>query len=276
MQPLISGDALANDIQMHYYRTPQTPRRSSPVLVMLHGITDSGLCWPRVVAALADDYAMILPDARGHGLSDKPAQGYAPTDHAADVAGLIEALGLERPVLAGHSMGGAVAALTAALYPELVSGVILEDPAWPPQAPEVTTEERAESAAKRRKEILDRQAMTPEQVIARRKAEQPTWDDAEFPDWAVAKMQVSPEVTKFIMGLTTPWQDTARALRCPTLLITADVEQGAIISRQQAAEAQRVNPRINVAYVPGVGHNIRREDFEAYLAAVRQFLETLN
>jgi pimeloyl-ACP methyl ester carboxylesterase len=47
------------------------------------------------------------------------------------VAGLITALGLERPVLAGHSMGGGVASAVAALYPDLVGGVVLEDPAWP-------------------------------------------------------------------------------------------------------------------------------------------------
>ena len=80
--------------------------------------------------ALAGEYDMILPDARGHGLSDQPPTGYAPQDHAADVAGLIRGLGLERPILIGHSMGAGVAATVAAHYPDLVAGAILEDPPW--------------------------------------------------------------------------------------------------------------------------------------------------
>ena len=123
MGTLIPGDFATNGITIHYYRTEKTAQmRSWPSLVLLHGITDSGLCWPRVVKALAPEYELILPDARGHGLSDKPATGYAPQDHAADVAGLIRGLGLERPILIGHSMGAGVSATVAALYPDQVRG----------------------------------------------------------------------------------------------------------------------------------------------------------
>ena len=79
MSKLIPTDIITNGISIHYYRTENTPAtRSGPSLVLLHGITDSGQCWPRVVNALASEYDMILPDARGHGLSDKPSTGYAP------------------------------------------------------------------------------------------------------------------------------------------------------------------------------------------------------
>ena len=126
---LTPGDITTNGINLHYSRT-ENRSSARPSLVLLHGLTDSGLCWPRVVKALAPEYDMILPDARGHGLSDKPATGYAPSDHAADVAGLIRGLGLIRPILIGHSMGAGVSATVAALYPDLVSAVILEDPPW--------------------------------------------------------------------------------------------------------------------------------------------------
>ena len=148
MSDLTSADVLTNGINIHYYRTEKSAQtRPWPSLVLLHGITDSGLCWPRVVKALAPEYDMILPDARGHGLSDKPATGYAPQDHAADVAGLIRGLGLKRPILIGHSMGAGVSATVAALYPDLVSGVILEDPPWRPGSDEGTPEEQAARAA---------------------------------------------------------------------------------------------------------------------------------
>jgi pimeloyl-ACP methyl ester carboxylesterase len=68
-------------------------------------------------------------DARGHGYSDKPDGPYDLATHVADLVGLIRALGLEKPVLMGHSMGGGTVALAAATHPDLARAVILEDPA---------------------------------------------------------------------------------------------------------------------------------------------------
>ncbi len=276
MSQLSSADILTNGIRIHYYRTQRTPQtRSWPALVLLHGITDSGLCWPRVVKALAGEYDMILPDARGHGLSEKPETGYAPQDHAADVAGLIRGLGLNRPVLIGHSMGAGVAATVAALYPDLVSGVILEDPPWRPEHDEGTAEERAARAAEWRKEIIERKAMAPAALIAQRKREQPKWADEEFADWIVAKQQVSPEVTQYITAARRPWREITAAIACPVLLITADVAEGAIVTPEVAAEAVRLMPRGRTVHIAGAGHNIRRDQFEAYMTAVREFLAEL-
>jgi N-formylmaleamate deformylase len=276
MSSLDSANILTNGINLHYYRTARDSRtRSRPSLVLLHGITDSGLCWPRVVKALAPEYDMVLPDARGHGLSDKPATGYAPQDHAADVEGLIRGLGLERPILIGHSMGAGVSATVAALYPDLVSGVILEDPPWRAGSDEGTTQEQAARAAAWRKEILDRHAMPGPELIAQRKREQPKWADDEFAGWLSAKQQVSPEVTQSITAARMPWPEVAPRIACPALLITADVAEGAIITPEVAAETVKLLPRGRVVYIAGAGHNIRREQFEAYMTAVREFLAEL-
>jgi pimeloyl-ACP methyl ester carboxylesterase len=56
------------------------------------------------------------------------------------------------------------------------------------------------------------------------------------------------------------------------LLITADVDKGALVTSAIAQEATEINPRIQVAHIPGAGHNIRREAFQAYIDAVRAFL----
>jgi pimeloyl-ACP methyl ester carboxylesterase len=171
-------------------------------------------------------------------------------------------------------MGGGVASATAALYPELVGGVILEDPAWLP-SDHAERDTRAQRAAEWRQLILEEQALTPQQLIAKRRGDMPLWDDVEFTDWVNAKMQVSPDVTNFILELDKPWQQTAVAIQCPTLLIGADVSRGAIVGAAQAATAQAINPNIQVALISGSGHNIRREQFEAYMAVVRRFLEEL-
>jgi len=276
MPDLSSADIVANSIRIHYYRTEKTAEtRSRPSLVLLHGITDSGLCWPRVVQALAAEYDMILPDARGHGLSDKPMTGYAPQDHAADVAGLIRGLGLQRPILIGHSMGAEVSATVAALYPDLARGVILEDPPWRTDSDEGTPQEQAVRAAEWRKEILDRRAKTGPEVIAQRKREQPKWADEEFDDWIVAKQQVSPEVTQYITAPRIPWREICARITCPALLITADVSEGAMVALASTTEAARLLPQGHVVHIPGAGHNIRRDQFVAYMTAVREFLAEL-
>src|SRR5205823_1964466 len=114
----------ANGITIHYYRTGSDKK---PSILLLHGITDSGLCWPRVAHDLEGGYDVIMTDARGHGHSG------ASTDFsiallADDAAAVIRALGLEKPYVWGHSMGAITAATLAAAYPDLVRAIVLEDP----------------------------------------------------------------------------------------------------------------------------------------------------
>jgi pimeloyl-ACP methyl ester carboxylesterase len=80
--------------------------------------------------ALADDYDVVMPDARGHGDSGAPEDGYRYDDLAADVVGLMDALDLSAPVLLGHSMGGLTAALVASENPGRLRGLVLADPTF--------------------------------------------------------------------------------------------------------------------------------------------------
>ena len=118
------SDITANGIKIHYYHTGGD---KFPV-VFNHGVTDDGLCWTHVTKALEAQYDVIMPDARGHGKSDSGRGDYSPEARAADLAGLIEALRLERPVVGGHSMGADTAEHLAARYPNLTRGIFLEDP----------------------------------------------------------------------------------------------------------------------------------------------------
>jgi pimeloyl-ACP methyl ester carboxylesterase len=103
MREWFSGYVNTNGMRMHYYRT----RGDKPPLVLAHGATDSGLCWSRLARTLESEYDVILPDART--VSDAPSSGYTASDHAADLAGLIDALALRRTAVGGHSMGGGAA-----------------------------------------------------------------------------------------------------------------------------------------------------------------------
>ncbi len=81
-----------------------------PSVVLLHGITSSAQSWVRVGPALAQHYRVYALDQRGHGKSIKPTRGaYGLRQTADDALAFIETLHLERPILIGHSWGGATA-----------------------------------------------------------------------------------------------------------------------------------------------------------------------
>ncbi|HEY8758425.1 MAG TPA: alpha/beta hydrolase [Candidatus Limnocylindria bacterium] len=98
-----------------------------PGALLLHGIGNYGRVWDFVAGAVAGRLRLVAPDARGHGASVTPAGGYAPEDFVADALSVMDALGLARPVVVGHSMGGAHALVLAVLHPEKVRALVLVD-----------------------------------------------------------------------------------------------------------------------------------------------------
>jgi len=84
--------------------------------VLVHGITESRRSWDPLVERLAASHDVLAVDLRGHGESD--AEGpYDVITMASDVHEVVEALGMERPLLVGHSLGGTVVSAYAAMYP---------------------------------------------------------------------------------------------------------------------------------------------------------------
>jgi len=266
MSNWFSNDAMANGIKIHYVRTGG----NKPPVVLAHGFSDNGLCWTPVAQALEGDYDVIMPDARGHGLSDAPPTGYDTEDQTADLAGLIQALELGRPALMGHSMGANTTAFTAVTYPGLVSCAILEDPPWREEQP--TPEERQASARERRAEIFERKTHTRQELVASCREAHPTWPEAELGPWADSKLQLSPNVLNRRLPPPMHWSEGVTRIVCPTLLITGDPHAGAIVTARVARAAARVNANIRVVHISGAGHSIRREQSERYTQAVTEFL----
>lgn len=96
-------------------------------VVLLHGFPDSSRLWRHQVPALAEaGYQVIVPDLRGYGRSDKPAEvdAYSMPLLAQDVVGILDTLGLERAHLAGHDWGSALAWVTATFAPERVDHLV--------------------------------------------------------------------------------------------------------------------------------------------------------
>lgn len=263
-------DTFANGIKIHSYRS--TPAGGAdptkPVLVMIHGLTDNGMCWVRVADALRESYDIILPDTRGHGRSEKPATGYSTEERAADVAGLIDALKLDRPVLFGHSLGGQVSTAIAALYPEKVRALVLEDPAWlggPPPPDEIDGWPNG---------LRYQQSLSRDELIALARQENPGWHEDELGPWADAKLQMSVDALRqILLDMRPGWQEFVRKIQCPTLLVTG--ERDIIVNPSMYREATALTPHIREAHIAGAGHSIHRERFEPYMEQVNGFLAQL-
>lgn len=105
---------------------------SGPVLVLLHGWPQTSRAWARVMPDLARNHTVVVPDLRGTGDSDRPEGGYAKTNQADDIRGILTTLNLTGPVaVAGHDIGSMVAFAWAAAHPEDISHLILIDSLLP-------------------------------------------------------------------------------------------------------------------------------------------------
>ncbi len=196
----------------------------APTLLLLHGLTDSGRCWPDAVARWAADYRVLAWDARGHGDSERFTaeeldEGVGET-HLADAVDLLESLaadGVARPVLVGLSMGGGTAAAVAGTRPDLVRAVVLEDPVL--GGGRFTDELAAEQAEHR---VQEKQAALddPEETMEEGRRRHPSWPESEYAPWRDAKLQTDVDVLRdWTTTVLTPWPDVVASVAVPALVV---------------------------------------------------------
>jgi pimeloyl-ACP methyl ester carboxylesterase len=102
-----------------------------PAVVLLHGFGDTGGVWAPLAAALVKDHTVIVPDLRGMGLSAHPDTGYTKKNQAVDIAGVMDALKVERADLVTHDIGDMVGYALAAQYPQRVTRWVVIDAPLP-------------------------------------------------------------------------------------------------------------------------------------------------
>jgi pimeloyl-ACP methyl ester carboxylesterase len=112
-----------NGVDLRYVDTGA----GDPPIVFVHGWTCNRANWRHQIAEFSKDHRVIALDQRGHGESEKPDQDYTIEGFADDLAALIKDLGLERPVIVGHSMGGVIAFHLSRRDPSLARGLVLVD-----------------------------------------------------------------------------------------------------------------------------------------------------
>ena len=199
-------------------------RQAAAPVVLLHALGEASADWAPVAEALAPSWRVYAPDLRGHGASDWPG-GYTIDQLTADLAAFLDALGLERVVLGGHSVGAPPAYRYAARHPERVTRLILEDPAppWP---------------------------------RARRRVTRP---DGPLPfDWDATAL--SNEFTEPRVGA---WRAALRDIRAPALLIAGG--PGSHVDQGQLAQMAALIPDCELVTIPAghLVHAARPAEFTA-------------
>lgn len=266
------GCVKVSGINIHYYRTGG----DKPAFILLHGASDNGLCWTPVAELLAEQYDVIMPDAQGHGLSDRIDQDFTFMNHTNQVVGLIQELNITKPIIMGHSMGAGTAVNVAAEYPYLPKAIVLEDPGWNRQ--ESAVSEREEDRLKQRDDFIrylaEATRRTREELIAECRKANPRWSEAEIGPWADSKLQFDPTLFSTMQLDRPSYVQLIPKIMCPTLLIISD---GGIVTSETAEHASKLwkaEHPFQWVQIKGAGHNIRREQFEAFCDTLFHFLQS--
>jgi pimeloyl-ACP methyl ester carboxylesterase len=104
---------------------------SGPAVVMLHGSADTGDMWAPAAKVLMKDHTVIVPDLRGMRLSAHPDTGYAKKNEAVDIAGVMDALKIQKADLVTHDIGNMVGYALAAQYPQRITKWVVIDAPLP-------------------------------------------------------------------------------------------------------------------------------------------------
>lgn len=132
---------MTDHVQLAYEEIGEEQARS---LVLLHGFCGSRAYWSALHKPLGAQYRVIIPDLRGHGQSGAPDAPYTIDAMADDVAALIRQLGLEKPIVLGHSLGGYITLALSEQNPQLLSGFgLIHSTAFPDTEPGKANRDKA-------------------------------------------------------------------------------------------------------------------------------------
>jgi N-formylmaleamate deformylase len=256
----------ANGLRHHVL---QYGAAGAPDLLVLPGITSPAATADFLAVRLADlGYRVHVPDLRGRGRTETaPAGAYRLVDYAADVAGLVGALGLRRPTILGHSLGARIAIAYAVLHaPDDHGLLLLVDPpvSGPDRGPYPTTR------AAFLEQLQEAQRGTTADNVRRF---YPRWPDRELQlraevlascdETAVLETHAAFE-SEDIFGY---W----REVRQPAVLIRGG--DSPVVPAAAAEDLRRANPAIDIVTVPGAGHMVPWDNLPGFLDAVRPVLQ---
>ena len=217
---------------------------------------------------------LILLDLRGHGASSKPAAGYRVHDYTADVLALIRQEGLERLTIVGHSLGALIALLVAGEHPERIVALLLEEPPLPFPLTAADVDDY----------WLNLGAMTKAYLALKRQPREVrvemllTWESglwrAEAERFADALAETADGVYQAVLngvsrGTVIP--PDGLHLDVPTLVFQAGDPGSRALRVRGIAQLRAALPRAEFVAIPRTGHDVLRDNPDAYREAVRRF-----
>ena len=255
---------LGSGVRLHYVEQGDA---NGPTIILLHGYSDSWVSYTRVLPLIDKKYHVYVPDLRGHGESDRPASGYSFPDFAGDIIGFMDAKGIKKATIVGHSMGSFVAQHVATLAPERVDKLVLVG-----SAPAVSNGEVSQLQ-------IEVNALTDpvpvkfvtefqKSVITR-----PVPD--EFMDRVIQEsMKLPARVWQDTMAGMLAKNSTAafRNIKAPTLIIWGDRET--VFPKRADQEALRKGiPNARLAVYEGTGHCPNWEEPARFVKDLHEFVE---
>ena len=248
-------------------------RGEGPAVLFVHGYPLDRSIWPHQMAAL-DGWCRIAPDLRGMGQSDAPDLGYNMETYAADLAALLDRLGVDEVVLVGHSMGGYVAFEFLRRWRNRVRGLVLVDTRAEPDTPE-GRKNRDAAAATAREEgtVAIAESMVPRLLGGSTLAEAPATVER------VRAMMAATPVPGIVGALgamrdrldSTPMLPGLAGL--PTLVIVGDEDQ--LTPPSQARAMADAIPGANLVVIRSAGHLPSLERPVETTDAIQAFLDGL-
>lgn len=259
-----SGVCETNGIDIHYRRTGG----AKPSVVLLHGLIASGACWTPLARMLEGEFDVVMPDARGHGDSSAPHDGYRYDDHASDVVSLIHHLALSRPVLLGHSMGGMTAAVVTSRAAGGIRGLVLVDPTF--LSPERQREVRDSDVADRHRRALGVQKSD---LVAQARARHPRRSPEIIELLADACLNTRLSAFDVLTPPNPDYREVVSAIDIPSLLVIGD--SSPVVTLDIATALRSLNPQLRIEQVPGAGHGLPFDQPERLGQVITPFLRGL-
>ena len=245
-----------NGIDLAYAR-----RGKGNPLVLLHGYPLDHHIWYVIAPMLENDFDLILPDLRGFGKSTTVDTPYTLDDFAADIAGLLDHLGVEKAAIAGHSMGGYVALAFANRYPTRISGLgMISSQAL------ADTPERKEGRYKSAADVADNGTQSVVEGMAAKLT-----PDEQVREAALVVMK-NQQPAAFVGALKAMAEridasSLLDAFKFPVVLVHGDADE--LIPIERAWEIKVTVPHAQMVELPGVGHLPMMEAPEKTAAALR-------